>query len=110
VLSPIGYLSHQLNNPAAAAQRAAFSLSSKIDRIRELCSLGRLSRSDEELANYIEWTERSLGAIEKEVTAGMDAEGIARTLRDLHLGPDLRGKFRRVTQMIRTASWAARRF
>jgi signal transduction histidine kinase len=68
-------LSHELNNPAAAAQRAAFSLSSKIDRIKELCSLGRLFRSEEELASYIEWTERSLEAIKKEVTAGMDAEG-----------------------------------
>jgi signal transduction histidine kinase len=68
-------LSHELNNPAAAAQRAAFSLSSKVDRIHELCSLGRLFCSDEELASYIGWTERSLEAIKKEVTAGTDAEG-----------------------------------
>src|ERR1700733_2308825 len=68
-------LSHELNNPAATAQRAAFSLSSKIDPIKELCRLGRLFRSEEELASYIEWTERSLEAIKKEVTAGMDAEG-----------------------------------
>src|SRR5277367_569494 len=68
-------LSHELNNPASAAQRAAHSLSSKIDRIQELCSLGRLFSSDEELASYLDWTDVSLEAIKKEVTAGMDAEG-----------------------------------
>jgi signal transduction histidine kinase len=53
-------LSHELNNPASSAQRAALSLSSKIDKDLELCRLGRLFRSDEELAAYTRWTERSL--------------------------------------------------
>jgi signal transduction histidine kinase len=51
-------LSHELNNPASAAQRAALSLSSLIDRDQELCSLGRLFRSDEELSSYIAWSKR----------------------------------------------------
>ena len=51
-------LSHELNNPASAAQRAALSLSSLIDRDQELCTLGRLFRSDEELSSYIEWSKR----------------------------------------------------
>ena len=58
-------LSHELNNPASAAQRAAHSLSSKIDRIQELCSLGRLFSSDEELASYLDWTDVSLEVIRK---------------------------------------------
>ena len=29
-----------------------------IDRDQELCSLGRLFRSDEELSSYIEWSKR----------------------------------------------------
>lgn len=53
-------LSHELNNPASSAQRAALSLSSKIDRDYELCRLGRLFRSEEELAKYVDWTERWL--------------------------------------------------
>jgi signal transduction histidine kinase len=53
-------LSHELNNPASSAQRAALSLSSKIDKDVQLCRLGRLFRSDEELAAYTSWTERSL--------------------------------------------------
>jgi signal transduction histidine kinase len=53
-------LSHELNNPASSAQRAALSLSSKINKDLELCRLGRLFRSDEELAAYTSWTERSL--------------------------------------------------
>jgi signal transduction histidine kinase len=51
-------LSHELNNPASAAQRAALRLSSLIDRDQELCSLGRLFRSDEELSSYIAWSKR----------------------------------------------------
>jgi signal transduction histidine kinase len=68
-------LSHELNNPASAAQRAAHSLSSKIDRIQELCSLGRLFASDEELASYLDWTETSLAAISKKAagTAAQDS-------------------------------------
>jgi hypothetical protein len=81
-------LAHELNNPAAA-QRAAFNLSSKIDRIKELSSLGRLFRSDEELASYIEWAARSLEAIKKEVTAGTDAE-------DSLLKNDREGEFHRL--------------
>ena len=54
-------LSHELNNPASAAQRAALRLSSLIDRDQELCTLGRLFRSDEELSSYIEWSKRSFG-------------------------------------------------
>jgi signal transduction histidine kinase len=56
-------LSHELNNPASAAQRAAQSLASTIDRDQELCRLGRLFPSEEELANYLEWTRKSLAMI-----------------------------------------------
>ena len=62
-------LSHELNNPASPAQRSAHSLSPKIDRIQELCSLGRLFHSDEELASYLEWTALSLEAIQKKAPA-----------------------------------------
>jgi signal transduction histidine kinase len=61
-------LSHELNNPASSAQRAALSLSSKIDKDMELCRLGRLFRSDEELAAYAGWTERSLNSVKNQST------------------------------------------
>jgi signal transduction histidine kinase len=53
-------LSHELNNPASAAQSAATRLSSKVDRVAELCRLGRLFEPEEELERYLEWTERAL--------------------------------------------------
>jgi signal transduction histidine kinase len=56
-------LSHELNNPASAAQRAALSLASMMDRDEELCRLGRLFGSDKELSRYIEWTRKALGII-----------------------------------------------
>jgi signal transduction histidine kinase len=59
-------LSHELNNPASSAQRAALSLSSKIDKDVELCRLGRLFRSDEELAAYAGWTGRSLQSVKNQ--------------------------------------------
>jgi signal transduction histidine kinase len=73
-------LSHELNNPASAAQRAALSLSSLIDRDQELCTLGRLFRSDEELSSYIEWSKRARLSIKAEaaaktVTPGSLSEG-----------------------------------
>ena len=68
-------LSHELNNPASAAQRAALSLSSMIDRVQELCTLGRLFRSDEELSSYLEWSERALLAIKAEAAAKTVAQG-----------------------------------
>jgi signal transduction histidine kinase len=72
-------LSHELNNPASAAQRAALSLSSMIDRDLELCALGRLFRSDEELSSYVEWSKRALLAIKAEGRAEGRAEGAAKT-------------------------------
>src|ERR1700677_441047 len=68
-------LSHELNNPASAAQRAALSLSSMIDRDQELCALGRLFRSDEELFNYVAWSKRALLAIKTEAAAKTVAQG-----------------------------------
>jgi signal transduction histidine kinase len=69
-------LSHELNNPASAAQRAALSLSSLIDRDQELCTLGRLFRSDEELSSYIEWSKRvKAEAAAKNVAASSLSEG-----------------------------------
>jgi signal transduction histidine kinase len=68
-------LSHELNNPASAAQRAALSLSSLIDRDQELCTLGRLFRSDEELSSYIEWSKRARLAIKAEAAAETVAPG-----------------------------------
>jgi len=57
-------LSHELNNPASAAQRAALNLVSMIDRDEELCRLGRLFPSDQELSRYIAWTRKSSANIE----------------------------------------------
>jgi signal transduction histidine kinase len=68
-------LSHELNNPASAAQRAALRLSSMIDRDQELCALGRLFRSDEELSNYVAWSKRALLAIKAEAAAKTVAQG-----------------------------------
>ena len=68
-------LSHELNNPASAAQRAALRLSSMIDRDQELCTLGRLFRSDEELSNYVAWSRRALLAIKAEAAAKSVAQG-----------------------------------
>jgi signal transduction histidine kinase len=68
-------LSHELNNPASAAQRAALSLSSLIDRDLELCTLGRMFRSDEELSSYIEWSKRARLAIKTEAAVKTVAPG-----------------------------------
>ena len=69
-------LSHELNNPASAAQRAALRLSSLIDRDQELCTLGRLFRSEEELSSYIEWSKRvKAEAAAKTVAPGSLSEG-----------------------------------
>jgi signal transduction histidine kinase len=62
-------LSHELNNPASAAQRAAQSLASTIDRDQELCRLGRLFPSEEELSIYLEWTRKSLAIIQNQTQA-----------------------------------------
>ena len=58
-------LSHELNNPASSAQRAALSLSSKIDKDVELCKLGRLFRSDEELAR-LHQLDRAIARVNQE--------------------------------------------
>jgi signal transduction histidine kinase len=58
-------LSHELKNPASAAQRAALNLLSNIDRDEELCRLGRLFDSDEELTSYRQWACRAGIVIEK---------------------------------------------
>jgi signal transduction histidine kinase len=57
-------LSHELNNPAAAAKSAAQHLSEKVDRDQSLCKLGRSFRSDEELDKYLAWTRQSLAEID----------------------------------------------
>jgi signal transduction histidine kinase len=57
-------ISHELKNPASAAQRGALSLLSSIDREEELLSLGRLFDSDEELAAYRGWTCAMRAAVE----------------------------------------------
>src|SRR6202044_1675654 len=68
-------LSHELNNPASAAQSAAHRLSSKVDRIAELCRLGRLFGSEEELERYLEWTERAFAAAGKEAAEDVAVGG-----------------------------------
>jgi signal transduction histidine kinase len=57
-------LSHELNNPAAAAKSAAQHLSEKVDRDQSLCQLGRSFRSDEELDKYLAWTRQSLAEMD----------------------------------------------
>ena len=66
-------LSHELNNPASAAQRAAQSLTSTIDRDQELCRLGRMFPSEEELSKYLEWTRKSLAIIREEPAVNVTA-------------------------------------
>jgi signal transduction histidine kinase len=46
-----------------------------IDRDQELCALGRLFRSDEELFNYVAWSKRALLAIKAEAAAKTVAQG-----------------------------------
>jgi len=51
-------LSHELNNPASAAQRSASSLSTELrDTDEAKYRLGRLFRSDEELDRYNSWVK-----------------------------------------------------
>jgi signal transduction histidine kinase len=68
-------LSHELKNPASAAQRAALSLSSNLDRDEELCRLGRLFGSNEELVKYLQWTHRAQAAIETKASSKMAEAG-----------------------------------
>lgn len=53
-------LSHELKNPAAAAERAALNLGSVLDEGLQSCELGRLFRSDEELSRYMAWITGAL--------------------------------------------------
>ncbi len=76
-------LSHELNNPASAAQRAAQSLTSAIDRGQELCRLGRLFPSEEELSKYLEWTRKSLAIVEAE--SPMNVTSLAESDREEEL-------------------------
>ena len=73
-------LSHELNNPASAAQRAALNLATMIDRDEELCQLGRLFHSDQELSRYIEWTKK-WSSIIKTVTV-TDDDSLAESDRE----------------------------
>lgn len=53
-------LSHELNNPASAAQRSAVSLSTELRETDEAkYRLGRLFRSDEELERYNQWVKQA---------------------------------------------------
>jgi len=58
-------LSHELKNPASAAQRAALSLLSSPNREEELCTLGRLFDSEEELAAFQGWARRARATIDR---------------------------------------------
>jgi signal transduction histidine kinase len=51
-------LSHELKNPASAAQRAALSLSSSLSREEEWFRLGRLFTSEDEMARYLQWAQQ----------------------------------------------------
>lgn len=80
-------LSHELKNPASAAQRAARGLSSSIDRDGELVRLGRLFASEAEMTRYFEWTKQmsakssSLGAT---ALSDLDQEEQITTWLELH--------------------------
>jgi signal transduction histidine kinase len=53
-------LSHELNNPASAAQRSAASLSAELPEVDEAkYRLGRLFASEEELQRYNAWVKRA---------------------------------------------------
>jgi signal transduction histidine kinase len=75
-------LSHELNNPASAAQRAAQSLASTIDRDQELCRLGRLFPSEEELSKYLEWTKKWLAMIQIQTEPAANVTSLAESDRE----------------------------
>jgi signal transduction histidine kinase len=75
-------LSHELNNPASAAQRAAQSLTSTIDRDQELCRLGRLFASEEELSKYLEWARKSLAMIQIQAEPAANVISLAESDRE----------------------------
>jgi signal transduction histidine kinase len=75
-------LSHELNNPASAAQRAAQSLASTIDRDQELCRLGRLFSSEDELSKYLEWTKKSLAMMQIQGGAAAEVVSLAESDRE----------------------------
>lgn len=76
-------LSHELKNPASAAQRAALSLSSSISREEELLRLGRLFASEEETARYIRWTHQMAEEIGKAPVYSQLSPPSGTTLSDL---------------------------
>jgi signal transduction histidine kinase len=89
-------LSHELNNPASAAQRSAVSLSTELRESDETkYRLGRMFRSDEELERYSAWTKgawdhiRASAAFSPLPQSPLDAsdyeEEIARWLEDHHV-------------------------
>src|ERR1700735_4077031 len=75
-------LSHELNNPASAAQRAAQNLASTIDRDQELCRLGRMVASEEELSKYLEWTQKSLAMIQIQAEPAANLIALAESDRE----------------------------
>jgi signal transduction histidine kinase len=75
-------LSHELNNPASAAQRAAQSLTSTIDRDEELCRLGLLFPSEQELSKYLEWTRKSLAMIQTQAEPAANVISLAESDRE----------------------------
>jgi signal transduction histidine kinase len=76
-------LSHELKNPASAAQRAAIILSSSMNREEELLRLGRLFSSEEEALRYIQWTQRMSEEIGKSPTVSQPPHHNGTALSDL---------------------------
>jgi signal transduction histidine kinase len=76
-------LSHELKNPASAAQRASVSLSTSIAREEELFRLGRLFASEGEMAGYIRWTQRMWQEIGKTSGESRHFPDNSTTLSDL---------------------------
>jgi signal transduction histidine kinase len=76
-------LSHELKNPASAAQRAALSLSSSISREEELLRLSRLFDSEEEAAQYIRWTQQMGDEIGRPTASSQLSPASAMALSDL---------------------------
>ena len=78
-------LSHELKNPASAAQRAALSLLSSSNREEELCTLGRLFDSDEELAAFWAWARRARATIDRLAAKAAMANALSESDREEEL-------------------------
>ena len=78
-------LSHELKNPASAAQRGAVSLLSNFDKDGDLCRLGRLFESEEELEAYHRWSCKARAAVEEAAGTETTADALSESDKEEEL-------------------------